>query len=91
MRPTYLTEKQISYSQKRMNITLTVMSIVQIGEGREVIFIRVDVRIRTAVGNTERRRQRRGSRGRILDSRNKGQGAVGRPLMVIESCRYVIT
>jgi len=35
--------------------------------------------------------ERRGSRGRILDGRNKGQGAVGRPLMVIESCRYVIT
>jgi hypothetical protein len=91
MRPTYLTGKQISYSQKRTNITLTAMSIVEIGGGREVIFLRVDLCIRTDVGNTERRRQRRGSRGRILDSRNKGQGAVGRPLMVIESCRYVIT
>jgi len=74
-----------------MNITLPTVGTVHIGGGREVIFIRVDVCIRTAVGNTEQRRQRRGSRGRILDSRNKGQGAVGRPLMVIESCRYVIT
>jgi len=64
---------------------------VHIGGGREVTFICVDVCIRTAVGNTERRKERRGSRGRIVDSRNKGQGAVGRPLMVIESCRYVIT
>jgi len=74
-----------------MNITLTAVGTVHIGGRREVIFIRVDVCIRTAVGNTERRRERRGSRGRILDGRNKGQGAVGRPLMVIESCRYVIT
>lgn len=74
-----------------MNITLTVVGTVHIGAGRQVIFIRVDVCIKTAVGNAERRRERCGSRGRILDSRNKGQGAVGRPLMVIESCRYVIT
>ena len=67
------------------------MGTVHVDGGREVIFKRVDVCIKTAVGNTERRRERRGSRGRILDSRNKGQGAVGRPLMVIESCRYVIT
>ena len=43
MCPTYLTGKQISFSQKLMSITLTAVSTVHIGGGREVIFIRVDL------------------------------------------------